>query len=65
LLFGKKRQSLKEALPVWSNSWSGIFGRLRSVQLGMDSVAFRIEALPFSQTLQVAYLLMFATQLLM
>jgi hypothetical protein len=31
----------------------------------MDFVAFRIEALPFSQTLQVAYLLMFATQLLM
>jgi hypothetical protein len=58
-------QSLKEALPVWSNSGSGMFRRLRSVQLGMDYVAFRIEALPFSQTLQVAYLLMVATQLLM
>jgi hypothetical protein len=42
-----------------------MFGRLRSVQLGMDFVAFRIEALPFSQILQVANLLMFATQLLM
>ena len=42
-----------------------MFGLLRSVQLGMVSVAFGVDALPLSQTLQVAYLLMFATQLLM
>jgi hypothetical protein len=33
--------------------------------MGMDLVAYGIEALPLSQTLQVAFLLMFATQLLM
>jgi hypothetical protein len=65
LLFGKKRQSLKEALPVWSNSGSGMFRRHRSGQMGMDLVAYGIEALPLSQTLQVAFLLMFAIQLLM
>jgi hypothetical protein len=61
----QKRQSLKEALPMWSDSGSNMFRLLRSVQLGMVSVAFGVEALPLSQTLQVAYLLMFATQLLM
>ena len=61
----QKRQSLKEALPMWSDSGSNMFRRLRSVQLGIVSVAFGNEALPLSQTLQVAYLLMFATQLLM
>jgi hypothetical protein len=61
----QKRQSLKEALPMGSVSGSGMFRLLRSIQLGMVSVAFGIEALPLSQTLQVAYLLMFATQLLM
>jgi len=47
-----------------SDSGSNMFRLLRSVQLGMVFVAFGNEALPLSQTLQVAYLLMFATQLL-
>jgi hypothetical protein len=63
----QKRQSLKEALPLSSYCQDLVYfhkaTQVRSAGNGIRCLD--IEALPFSQTLQAACLLTFATQLLM
>jgi len=63
----QKRQSLKEALPVSSCCQDLLyFHKATQVSsVGHATHCLDIEALPYSQTLQAAYLLTFATQLLM